>query len=273
VTRRRAVAIVRPPGDSFVRAESRHPESDRIDPDRARAQHAAYCRLLEAAGLEVVTLAPDDAHPDACFTQDPAIVLDGQALLGRFGAPSRRGEEEAMAGVLGPLVQFIDVVQAPATLEGGDLLRVGRRIVVGRSRRTNDAGIEALRRFAEPLGWEVCTAEVPSWALHLQTAATGVGDGVVIGPEEVVSQPAFEGLERVVVSDGDRGAGNVLAIERWGPGERPFVIAAGSHPVHRELEARGFEVHATALDEFERADGSPTCLSLLVEPVPSYPRH
>jgi dimethylargininase len=269
VTGRRTVAIVRPPGDSFVRAESRHPERDRIDPQRARAQHAAYCRLLEAAGVEVIELAPDEAHPDACFTQDPAIVVEGRALLGRFGAQSRRGEEEAIAKVLGPLlleglappnplVQLIDAVQAPGTLEGGDLLRIGRRIVVGRSRRTNDEGIEALRRFAEPLGCEVRTAEVPRWALHLQTAATGVGDRVVLGPEEVVAQPAFEGLDHVVVPDDDREAGNVVAIGR-------FVIAAGSHPVHRELEARGFEVHATDLDEFELADGSPTCLSLLVD--------
>ena len=303
---RRTVAIVRPPGDSFVRAESRHPERDRIDPERARAQHAAYRRLLEAAGVEVVKLAPDEAHPDACFTQDPAIVLEGRVLLGRFGAVSRRGEEKAIADVLGalllggatppnplllggatppnpllqggatppnPLVGSIDAVAPPGTLEGGDLLRVGRRIVVGRSRRTNDAGIEALRRFAKPLGWEVCTAEVPSWALHLQTAATGVGDRVVLGPQEVVTQPAFEGLDRVMVPDGDRGAGNVLAIGRESLGQPGFVIAAGYHPIHRELEARGFEVHATALEEFERADGSPTCLSLLVEvPDPSGPR-
>lgn len=265
---RRTVAIIRPPGDSFVRAESRHPERDRIDPHRARAQHAAYRRLLEAAGVEVVELAPDEAHPDACFTQDPAIVLEGRALLGRFGASSRRGEEKAIAEVLGPLVRLVGAVQPPGTLEGGDLLRVGRRIVVGRSRRTNDAGIEALRCFAEPLGWEVCTAEVPPWALHLQTAATGVGDRIVLGPKEVVTQRAFEGLDRVVVPDEDRGAGNVAVIDRTSQGKPPFVIAAGSHPVHRELEARGFEVHATALDEFERADGSPTCLSLLVEPIP-----
>jgi N-dimethylarginine dimethylaminohydrolase len=117
------------------------------------------------------------------------------------------------------------------------------------------------------LGWEVRTAEVPSWALHLQTAATGVGDWVILGPEEVVAQPAFHGLDRVVVPDDDRGAGNVLSIGWEGTGTSGFVIAAGSHPVHRELEARGFEVHATDLDEFERADGSPTCLSLVVEPM------
>jgi dimethylargininase len=235
-----------------------HPERDRIDPQRARAQHAAYCRVLEAAGVDVVRLGPDEEHPDACFTQDPAIVLDGQALLARFGAPSRRGEEEAMATALAPLVQFIDAVQEPGTLEGGDLIRLGRRLVVGRSRRSNDQGIAALRRFAEPLGWEVRTAEVPPWALHLQTAATAVGDHIALGPVDVLSQPAFEGMDCIVVPDDDPAAGNVLSVGA-------VVIAAGRHEVHRELEARGFEVHALDLDEFERADGSPTCLSLLVE--------
>jgi len=257
---RRTVAIVRPPGDSFVRAESRHPERNHIDPERARAQHAAYCRLLEAAGLELIVMPPDESHPDACFTQDPAIVLDGHALMGRFGARSRRGEDEAIARAIGPLVRFIDTVAAPATLEGGDLLRIGQRIVVGRSRRTNDEGIEALRRFAEPLGCEVRTAEVPSWALHLQTAATAAGGGVVLGTEEVVTQPAFEGLDRIVVDDGDRGACNVADVG-------PVLIAAGHHDFHDELRGRGLEGRAADLDEFERADGSPTCLSLLVDPV------
>src|SRR5260370_6189963 len=127
------------------------------------------------------------------------MVLGCGALIGRFGAPARRGEERAIADVLGSLVQLIAAVQSPGTLEGGDLLRVGRRIVVGRSRRTNDAGIEALRCFAEPLGWEVCTAQVPSWALHLQTAATRVGDRIVLGPKGGVNLPACPRLVHVWV--------------------------------------------------------------------------
>jgi len=252
-----ATAIVRPPGDSFVRAESNHPDRAHIAPERARAQHAAYCRLLEAAGLRLEVLPPDEGHPDACFTQDPAIVLDGCALLGRFGAASRRGEEEALRPILARFVALEGPVPEPATLEGGDLLALGRRLVVGRSRRTNDEGIAALRRFAEPLGYEVWVAEVPAWALHLQTAATGVGERLVLGTREVLDQPAFAGLTRVEVPEDDRGACNVLAIGR-------SVIAAGIHDTHAELEAHGFEVHATDLDEFERADGSPTCLSLLL---------
>lgn len=258
----RPVAIVRPPGDSFVRAESRHPDRHRIDPERARAQHRAYRGLLETAGFNVVVLPPDESYPDSCFTQDPAIVVAGQALVGRFGAPSRRGEEDGLVEALGPFVQFIDRVAPPGTLEGGDLIRAGRRLIVGRSRRTNDEGIAALRRFAEPLGFEVATAEVPAWALHLQTAATAAGGRAVIGTEEVVTQAAFEGLERIVVDEGDRGACNVADVGR-------ALIAAGDHPVHQQLRKLGFEVWATDLDEFERADGSPTCLSLLVDPIPA----
>lgn len=207
--------------------------------------------------MRLEVLPPDEGHPDACFTQDPAIVLGGSALIGRFGAPSRRGEEEALRLLLSRYVELEGPVSEPATIEGGDLLALGRRLVIGRSRRTNDEGIAALRRFAEPLGYEVAPAEVPAWALHLQTAATGVGEQLVLGAAEALDQPAFDGVTKVVVPEDDRGACNVLAIGR-------FVISAGAHDAHKELETHGFEVHATDLTEFERADGSPTCLSLLL---------
>jgi dimethylargininase len=254
----RFLAVVRPPGDSFSRAVSSHPERHLIDPGRAREQHAAYCALLRQAGAELIVLPPDDAYPDSCFTQDPAVVVDDRGLLARFGEASRRGEVELIEPVVSPRLRALDSVAAPATLEGGDVLRLGRRIVVGRSRRTNDAGIEALRRFAEPLGYEVRTAEVPSWALHLQTAATTAGDNVVLGVEEVVAQQAFADVDRIAVDDDDRGACNVVSLDH-------FVVAAGAHEIHRELERRGFQVHPTDLTEFERADGSPTCLSLLLD--------
>lgn len=255
------VAIVRPPGDCFREAVSTHPERDRIDPERARLQHAAYCRLLEAAGMRLVRLPPDEAHPDACFTQDTAVVVGSSALLARFGVPTRSGEEEALRPLLTSLAASLAVVAPPATLEGGDVLCFRRRIVVGRSRRTNPAGAEVLRVFGAALGYEVVSAEIPAWALHLSTAATVVGDDVAIGAPEVLAQKAFEGLDRVVVPDDQRLACNVWSRVDDGHG---FVIAAGDFPVHEELRRRGFEVHPTDLSEFNRADGSPTCLSLVV---------
>lgn len=261
------IAVVRPPGDAFERAISTVPErwpGDRIDPARARSQHAAYCALVQQAGVRLLPLPASEEHPDACFTQDSAVVLSAGgrvcALIARFGVAARQGEqadiERALAPVLPPGAG-LHRVEAPATLEGGDILVFADRIAVGRSRRTNDAGIAALAAAAAPLGFAVEAVEIPSWALHLSTAATIVGEDLVLGDASVLAQEPFRGLDKVVVPDDDR-----LACNVWSAGR--FVIAAGEHPIHSELEQRGYAVHATDLSEFNRADGSPTCLSMLV---------
>ncbi|HEU5004127.1 MAG TPA: arginine deiminase family protein [Actinomycetota bacterium] len=249
-------AIVRPPGDALVRAVSSHPERHLIDPSRARAQHAAYRATLESLGVELIDVPADDQHPDGCFTQDTAIVLGSAALIGCFALASRRGEEAAVRAVLAERGFAVRAVDGPATLEGGDVLEFGSRLLVGRSRRTNDAGVAALAAFAEPLGYTVETVEVPDWAVHLSTSATVVDGRIALGVEEVIAQPAFRGAERVPVGD-DRLAANVVSIGR-------HVVAAGQHGVHRQLAALGIEVHAVDLSDFNRADGSPTCLSLLL---------
>ncbi|MGH2719679.1 MAG: dimethylarginine dimethylaminohydrolase family protein [Actinomycetota bacterium] len=258
------IALVRPPGDAFARAISRHPERDRIDPARARLQHAAYCRLVEEAGVTLVELPASEEHPDACFTQDAAIVLarhdEVVALITRFGAPARHGEEVDVERALLPALPAgatLRQVEAPATIEGGDILVFGHRIAVGRSRRTNEAGIGVLRAVAAPLGYTVEPVDVPAWALHLSTSATVVGDEFVIGDPSVVVQAPFRGLEAIPVPADQR-----LACNVWSDGR--FVIAAGRQLIHAELERRGYDVHPTDLSEFNRADGSPTCLSLLV---------
>lgn len=249
-------ALVRPPGDAFVRAVSSHPERHRIDPARARAEHAAYCAALASLGVEVVELPADEDHPDGCFTQDTAIVLGSDALLCRFALSSRQGEEHKVRPILEHLGYRIATTPEPATLEGGDVLELGTRLLVGRSRRTNDAGVAALRAFAEPLGYTVETADVPAWAVHLSTSASVIDGPIALGVDDVISQPAFRGAEPLSVGD-DRFAANVLPLGTQ-------VLAAGSHAVHAELAARGIEVHPVDLGDFNLADGSPTCLSLLL---------
>ena len=255
----RITAVVRPPGDSFARAVSTHPDRTRIDPAHARAQHAAYCELLAGAGAGLLALPPDEDHPDACFTQDSLFVLGEHALVLRFGVASRRGEEQEVLAALDGRFASTTVLRPPATLEGGDILRLGRTLVVGRSRRSNDAGVAALTAFARPFGFAVVSARVPAWALHLTTAVTSVGDQVVLGDAVTLDQEVFAGCDRIPVPADDRLACNVVAIDG-------HVIAAGEHAAHRALAERGYEVHATDLTEFNRADGSPTCLSLLLPP-------
>ena len=249
-------AIVRPPADAFARAISAGGAA--IDPERARAQHAAY-RAALADLVEVVALPADEELPDACFVDDCAVVLGGQALLTRPGAPSRAAEPERLAEVLSGLVDELHRMTAPATLDGGDVLRLGRTLVAGRSKRTSQAGIGQLTRFAGQLGGRVEVAAVPPGTLHLQSAVTALADDAVVGTAELLEQPALRGVtSKVVVPPEETAAANALAVGTT------VVLPAGCPRTAAAIAALGFEVREVDLGEFAKADGGATCLSLLV---------
>ncbi len=250
--------IVRPPGDSFVRAISNHRERDKIDPVRARRQHEDYRFLLENMVGEVIELPRNERYPDSCFTQDTAVVLDGHALIARTGIPTRRGETTSIAKALEPLVETVDHLQPPGTLEGGDVVRLGKYLLVGQSRRTSSAGIDHLYDWAKPLGYKVVPVRVPMGILHLSTAVTVISDDLVMGHPQVLEDEAFDRVGTLPVWEDPLPACNVLII-----GER--VIASGDYKTHEELEREGLILHKPDLIEFVRADAGPTCLSLLID--------
>jgi dimethylargininase len=249
-------AIVRPPSDAFARAISSAGAA--IDPQRARAQHAAY-RAALADLVEVVTLPADEELPDACFVDDCAVVLGGQALLTRPGARARADEPARLAETLAGLVDELHRMTAPATLDGGDVLRLGRTLVAGRSERTSQDGIGQLTRFAEAAGGRVEVAAVPPGTLHLQSAVTVLADDAVVGTAELLEQPALRGVtHRLVVPPEETAAANVLAVGTT------VVLPAGCPRTAAAVAALGFEVREVDLGEFHKADGGATCLSLLV---------
>jgi dimethylargininase len=249
-------AIVRPPSDAFARAISSTGAA--IDPARARAQHAAYAAAL-ADLVEVVALPADEELPDACFVDDCAVVLGGRALLTRPGAPSRAAEPERLAGALARLVGDLQRMTAPATLDGGDVLRLGRTLVAGRSERTSQEGIAQLTRFAEAAGARVEVAAVPAGTLHLQSAVTALADDAVVGTAELLEQPALRGVaSKVVVPPEEVAAANALAVGTT------VLLPAGCPRAAAAVAALGFEVRQLDLGEFAKADGGATCLSLLV---------
>lgn len=249
-------ALVRPPGDSFARALSQHPERETIDSERARAQHETYREALERLGLEVTILPADEELPDSCFVQDLAIVLKEKALLCRPGAPSRQPEASRIEHALTDLVPSVHRVQPPASIEGGDVIRVADRFIAGRSERTNEEGIAALERFAAPDA-RVVPAEVREPFLHL-LSGLGVAGGTVVGSEPLIGQWAFDGLERVAVPEEEATGCNFVNIDG------DVLMASGYGTVRRLLEDRSFRVHEVDLSEFAKADGGPTCLSLIV---------
>jgi dimethylargininase len=248
-------ALVRPPGDSFVQALSSQVPWPPIDPDLARKQHAEYRAALREAGAQVSELPPDEDHPDACFVQDTAVLVGNLAFLARFGVESRQGEQEAVRAVLQGHKRLIDI-EAPACLEGGDVLVIGSRVFVGISARTNRAGFAQVRDLLELEGAAVEPVAV-SRGLHLLSECSYLGQGVLLVTEQYAGLPALAGLDLIRVPPGETPAANALALGQQ------VILPAGFARTAAMIQDHGFEVLPVSLSEFLKADGGPTCLSLL----------
>jgi dimethylargininase len=249
------VAITRGVPASFARALAAVPS--KIDVGRARSQHASYCDALVAMGLEVSTLPADDELPDCCFVEDTAIVTAGLAIITRPGAPSRRMEVDAVAKCLADRIEIARITE-PATLDGGDCMRVGTTLYIGRSARTNSAAIEQVRALLAPRGVRVVSVELPPDVLHLKCVCAPLGDDRITLADATIARDVFAGVDIVAVPADERYAANVLAY-------RDRVLVAADFPRTRDaLEAAGFTTVSIATTEFRKADGALTCLSFLV---------
>jgi len=254
-------ALVRPPGASFAQAISSSQAV--IDVALAQAQHAEYRQALAEAGVTVEVLPPDERYPDSCFMQDPAMVIAGRAIINRPGAASRRGEEEALVEALASRFPMSRIVP-PGTLEGGDVLILPDRVVVGRSDRTNRAGIAqlvvALADLTSDLtgfaGLPVLEAPVAGY-LHLLSAVTHLGDGTLLAVEDFVLPPALAGFPVLRVPADEGYACNALGI-----GDK-VILPAGYPKTAATLKAHGYDVLLAPTTEFAKADGGVTCLSLV----------
>jgi len=251
------IALVRPPSPALANAVSTHPGAATIDPARARRQHRAYVATLRALGVRVVELPPVADLPDACFVEDCAVVVGRAALLGRPATPTRAQEPGLVRDTLARHVDQLVELPAGATLEGGDALRMGARLYVGRSLRTNRAGVDALRRLAGAHGVQVRPVAVPAGFLHLQTAVTALDQTTLVGvPEALALLPPA--LRKVPVAQQERAAASVLAVGGQ------VVMAAGCPRTAARVRQLGYTVHEVELSELVKADGGPTCLSLRI---------
>lgn len=254
-------ALTREVSPSLANCELSFVERNPIDLALANAQHHAYQRALEEFGYELIALPAEDAWPDAVFVEDVALVLDELAVITRPGAVSRRQEGESVAAVLErhrPLRR----IEEPGTLDGGDVLRVGRTIFVGRSARTNLAGIEQLRELAGDYGYVV--RGVPIFdCLHLKSAVTEAKEGTLLVQPSWIDKKWLAGYELIEVDPAEPHAANVLRI---GNG----AIYPASFPRTAEKLAKaGIELKVVDLSELQKAEGAVTCCSLVFESQPS----
>lgn len=227
-----------------------------IDIAKADAQHTAYEALLEELGVGVISLPADPELPDSVFVEDPVVVVEELAVIARTGALSRRAEAAVLAAALEPY-RPLSFMRDPATLDGGDILPVGRTLFAGISRRTNQEGIRQLREATEPFGYTVQPVEARG-CLHLKSGVSGLGDGAALVHRAWVDADALRGLRLIDVPEREPWAANVLAINGT-------VVMPASFPETAELlDGLGYRVRTLDIAEIQKAEGALTCMSILL---------
>ena len=249
------IALVRDVSPSLERCELSFQERVSIDLERARAQHRAYVETLEKLGCKVETLPTLPENPDAVFVEDTAIVFDELAVITRPGAESRRAETDSSAAALARH-RKLAYIEAPATLDGGDVLTVGRRVYVGLSARSSKDGVQQLRDHLRPHGYTVEGVELTG-CLHLKTAVTQVAERTLLINPAWARKAAFHDVDFIDVDMGEPPAANAVRI-----GDQ--LIYPRSFPRTRErLLNAGLKLDIVDMSETEKAEGGVTCCSLI----------
>ena len=249
------IAITNTPSARLTECELTHLERTPIDYAVALRQHQDYGEMLRACGADVHALDVNRDHPDGVFIEDTAVVLDEIAVMMSMGAASRRGEPRAIEAALRPWRE-IERITLPATIDGGDVARVGRTLLVGRSSRTNPAGIAALEAVVGRHGYRVIPVPVTG-CLHLKSACTALPDGSLLVNPDWLDRVPIAGFRMVPVPHDEPTAADVALVG-------DTVCMAAEHPRTAEvLESLGFTVRTTPLSEFAKAEGAVTCLSLI----------
>ncbi|MDP9190178.1 MAG: arginine deiminase family protein [Acidobacteriota bacterium] len=247
------IAVTRDVSPSIAHAELTHLPRVPIDYERAREQHEEYRALLSSLGCTVISLPGDAAYPDCVFIEDTAVVFDEMAVITRPGAPSRRGEVDVVAEALAPLRKLVRI-EAPATIDGGDVLVLDERIYVGRSERSNEEALAQLRRLT---GREVIGVDLHG-ALHLKTAITRVSHDTLLVNREWVDVTPFAGWTLLDVDPAEPFGANAVLLDDV------IVYPVSFSRTRAKLESRGFHVRIVHADELAKAEGGVTCCSLLM---------
>ena len=247
-------AIVRKPGNSLVYGIS---TIDLGDPDveLALKQHANYVDVLQTCGVDVTVLEADEDFPDSTFVEDAAILLPDCAIITRPGALSRRGEIESMEKTLSRFYSKIERIEAPGTIEGGDVLNVGNHFYIGLSERTNAEGAAQLIEILKRHGCTGSQVEVEGF-LHLKTAVAYLENNIMLVRESLMDLPEFQTYQRMLVDDEEGYAANCV----WVNGT--VLVPTGFPKTRQMILDAGFDVLEVNVSEFRKLDGGLSCLSL-----------
>jgi len=247
--------LVRRPSPRLAEGALTHIERIPVDADLALEQWERYVDVYRARGWDVIDIESADQHADGVFVEDAVVMFGDVAVVTRPGADSRRGEIDTARTALGDAgIPYLEI-SAPGTLDGGDVLKVGRTVYVGRTLRTNDEGIAQLRAHLAPRGWEVVAVPVTK-VLHLKSGVTALPDGTIIGYEPLVDDPSV--YPSFLAVPEEHGTAVVVLDDST-------VLMSSDAPETAQLfRDRGLEVITTPITEFEKLEGCVTCLSVRV---------
>jgi dimethylargininase len=251
-------AIARLPGMNFSQGLTTAARDSRPDLAGALAQHAAYCDALRECGLHVTVMQADEAQPDGTFVEDTFVIADGVAVATRPGAKSRRGEVAAVAAAVRQFISSEEHIEAPGTVDGGDICQADKHFLIGISARTNEAGAAQLAAILSRHGFTTSTVDIrgDSTLLHLKSGIAYIGERrfvVAPGFPLTAHMPGFEWIE---VATNEAYGANCVRINDQ-------VLIAEGHPVlERTLTALEYRVSALQMSEFAKMDGGLSCLSL-----------
>ena len=250
-------AITRDVSPRFNECEITHIDRTPIDVNIAQTQHHGYVQALKEQGCAVLQLPAEAGLPDSVFVEDTAVVLPEVALITRPGADSRKPETESITRALRPYRELV-FIESPATVDGGDVLVLGKNIYVGMSTRSNQAAVDQINHLLERYGYRAQGVELYD-CLHLKSAVTCVDDKTLLINRKWVDVENFEGFELIEVDESEPFAANCLPI-------RDSIIFPVAFPkTTAKLEARGYKIKPVIVDELAKAEGAVTCCSLIVE--------
>jgi dimethylargininase len=250
-------ALVRRPSLRLAEGELTHLVRTAVDVPVALLQHAAYLALLARHGLASIELPELPDYPDGLFVEDIVVSIDGQLVLTRPGAASRRGEVDSADVTLRALGLASARIAAPATLDGGDVLVLDRHVLVGRSTRSNEAAHEQLRALLHGTRRSVVRVDVER-ALHLKTGVTRLPDGSLIAYADFVDIALLEGLGYRVLRASEPSGSDVLCL-----GDS-VVLPSDAPRTAADLKQHSYKVECIDISELQKLEAGVTCMSVLL---------
>ena len=251
------LAITRDVSPRFNECELTHIDRTPIDVIVARSQHHGYVQAIKEIGLAVLELPAEPDLPDSVFVEDTAVVLPEVALITNPGADSRKPETKSITQALSPYRELV-FIESPGSLDGGDVLVLGKRIFVGLSTRSNVAAVEQMNQLLGTYGYKTQGVEMHD-CLHLKTAVTSVDDTTLLINRKWVDVENFEGFKYIDVDESEPFAGNCLPL-----GDS-LIFPVTFPKTEARLTERGYKIRPVVVDELAKAEGAVTCCSLIVK--------